>query len=609
MTDSAIITARDKTTGLTEFNRLLSEYILLPGSGDSGPTTHSLLGRASEFLSQRQKNEPPGIRDALFGPVVYVVLNFPHQRDARNRWFIGIMKCDNLSPMTHDLLSIPRDSAATQPRSENSADKCDLLFTDCHSRSAEQTLVNNARCIWGAIWERYQIETRNGMRQNRFTWNQYLAHNAKRPRVIGLTWGNGHNKELDDLYWSLTPKLAKSLGICLDGKQTTLDAMAEHCSFASRETTDLRRLADRLGEMSPSSPKAVLTENVAFSVYHLIRSFAFWGGSSFLSIPIRHSLDGVDKTAILSICTKRELFENEISRWELIATKILSPLLSVEESDLRRRAERTTAVEAGEHTAKNAVKATGWRRALKAVSQEMRNGNDLRNETRVALEYARRALMNFMMVEGQHGVRRLFALCAQEEFTKIENWTSKTAMKKWSQGGDSLRSKWDKYLENIILNLLDGLGWNRPVQFQDSHGVEWTALGKSPPDMVPAELWEQDGALPPFVLAEGSDSHFALVACLIEPLANAARNDRTMEMRIEVSWDHPNGISICVKNRLRPGLKVDEKPPGLALLQLQLRESHLAHVLEPRLSDDGNTFSVSVMLHPHQLADLILANQ
>jgi hypothetical protein len=77
--------------------------------------------------------------------------------------------------------------------------------------------------------------------------------------------------------------------------------------------------------------KVDLKATASASIYHLLRSYARWGGGAFISIPVVLA-SGADRntSAVLSICTEGPLSSSSVLRWRLLAESILPVIASSE---------------------------------------------------------------------------------------------------------------------------------------------------------------------------------------------------------------------------------------------------------------------------------------
>jgi hypothetical protein len=193
--------------------------------------------------------------------------------------------------------------------------------------TAERKLANR---YWNLIWEDYiKITKEEDETNQRLTFNHWLLNYTANPLNTGIYWGNkGEEDKIDGGYFWIPPETLELLGIsCKNGRPHETLQLSPYFNRTVNYDSQLSRLKAHMSKMAQRRPELNHLGNVAFSVYHIIRSYGCWGGNSFYSIPVG-SLEG--RSLIMSLCSQRPLNEQVIERWALVANKIFRDIMPQE---------------------------------------------------------------------------------------------------------------------------------------------------------------------------------------------------------------------------------------------------------------------------------------
>jgi len=268
--------------------------------------------------------------------VVYVVLNHPPLMSATNdseRHFVAAINGTNVAPQTVQYLQ-----ELTRTRETTEAPTgCKVWLFHADGLSALEDAVQR---FWSKTWGQYLAITHDGVKQNKYTWNQLLLKDAAHPFPLGLYWKEHRAADIAAPYFRLTPALAADIGLPNPDSPEWLPSLlrdvdlsppALNCYYDSLDP--LLRLFDEIDRAGEDMRKPA---DVAWAIYHLIRKYAVWGGNAFLSVPILIGAEThrIWRTAVLSICTVKPLDVLAYREWKIIAGVLLRPLVEEEMGDM-----------------------------------------------------------------------------------------------------------------------------------------------------------------------------------------------------------------------------------------------------------------------------------
>lgn len=198
------------------------------------------------------------------------------------------------------------------------------------SNDFTERLANEWRRVWNDYADLTTLLERNGI----FTWNQFLLHGCLSPEPFGLSWTSQKQRQLSGYYLHATKKVLDTLGIrAPDPSNTyawnnTLQNLPQQTDCWPDLPPDV---VERWRVLEPRTEARDVGTSAAASIYHLIRSYARWGGGAFISIPVViASRDSRHASAVLSVCSDLPLTSDALARWRLVATSVL-PLVASSE--------------------------------------------------------------------------------------------------------------------------------------------------------------------------------------------------------------------------------------------------------------------------------------
>jgi len=220
-----------------------------------------------------------------------------------------------------------------------------LIVTD--DDVEDQQLLDSAERLWIHKWNEYwDITQEEVARAGIYTWNHLLLKEGARPLPIGICWNPSLHSTGDVLpYFPVSKSALEQIGV---GSHNTEDWIRSLLKLpvafgevpikeGTTSWTELSHLKAIFDEVDGSGLETRTPSGVARKVFHLIRSYAIWGGSAFISIPVVIGTAGFSHTAVFSICTLRPLSSMEYRDWRLIAGVLLRPLLEREILDLAKQ--------------------------------------------------------------------------------------------------------------------------------------------------------------------------------------------------------------------------------------------------------------------------------
>jgi len=265
--------------------------------------------------------------------VVYFVLNATDIRNDKRTFHVGInwanlndeVRKNQLvvsTPVKDDLLSNESASGV-------------VPFSTIRNFSPSEEEINRLTLSWNIVWQEYYELTKEYEKESPvfLTINHWLLYYLNCPLNLGIYWGSEKNDEnADRNYVRLLNNTLKGMNITLP----TAGMNGAHfiklpLKFKGQfiDNGDLSQILAMLEEMEQIDPKLKLNSipNVAFSIYHLIRSYGCWGGNAFYSIPINYGRYDKPVRGLLSLCTTKPMNSELALKWYIIANKIFKDVI------------------------------------------------------------------------------------------------------------------------------------------------------------------------------------------------------------------------------------------------------------------------------------------
>lgn len=276
------------------------------------------LNRLCELIGSRLEDyERAGVNHGI----VYLVLN--HARWDGGRHFVAWLDGSKVPPMVEGA------SAAEGPPP---ADAVVVVTGPTERRSP----LHDA---WLRVWADYQRTSAALAKMELTTWNHLVLEHARSPRPLGLAWGDVLRNHRH--YVALAASTLAHVGI-----DPTLAAGADGARFLALEHEEgqcpLAALEKRLERLEPVGLHGALDAGdnsrlhalAACVSYHLLRSYAVWGGTAFISLPALNRAPDRGAASVLSLCSTEPLPIREVLNWSHLASIILSPIAGEEKHAL-----------------------------------------------------------------------------------------------------------------------------------------------------------------------------------------------------------------------------------------------------------------------------------
>ncbi|HEV2842606.1 MAG TPA: hypothetical protein VGW39_14885 [Chthoniobacterales bacterium] len=289
------------------------------------PVNEKLRTLLEEALTERNP-----LAGNLLEDMVYVVLNHPPPTlRGGQRNVVAAINWQNVHEQTKSYLKTARYPETTISEARG----CEVLFLNLVEEDG--SLQAAATALWAQKWNEYWSITEAGVvGMQRYTWNQLLLKEDSRPLPMGLTWEVDLECDSGSPYFRLTKDTSRQIGLaCLGSPEATLrllklgarsiddrDRHAGHCA-------KLQPLLDLCNKIDPRGAERRSLQSVAWKVFHLVRSYAVWGGAAFISIPVVIGTADMSHTAVLSVCSKRPLSPEKYRDWSFVANVLLRPLV------------------------------------------------------------------------------------------------------------------------------------------------------------------------------------------------------------------------------------------------------------------------------------------
>lgn len=323
-------------TGLTDLALALRYAGIAPGKTN----TESLRSALETLVSERSLGEEADrVRfgpDGLVTPLVYAVANHvPLTRSSAEFGFQRTVAAVARRDLFRRPISRPSDAA---PREARGALECSLGF---FGESGLPDADDSVSALWTERWREYAALTESHELQGFPTWNQLLLGHVARPHVMGAAWRWPSEATPPSYYTLVDESLLLELGlpslVSVDGWPELLwNASLSPSATSADAHREIERLVARCKRMEPRLPFTV--QQARWALYQLIRSFALWGGTCFVSIPIAFGGTTLtEATSVLSLCTTRPLSEREILQWRSIGREMFQPLIARESETVIRQ--------------------------------------------------------------------------------------------------------------------------------------------------------------------------------------------------------------------------------------------------------------------------------
>jgi len=459
-------------------------------------------------------------RLCLLDDAVYLVLNHTPLTRPDERDFVAIIVSDNVEPRTcewmrQNSVSMVSVSGAQAPQ-----------IIAIQARSVDAGLKDVAQRLWLDRWKDYKELTDAAEKNGWTTWNQFVLRHCLNPVPIGIVWKAQERSSYADCYVAVDDRAATAIGLPSPCDEQWVRRLLELSPDAFRQPDGSHEsftlLQQGWKEMAPPGPLAeTVLSSAAWAVFHLLRCYAIWGGSAFLSIPITIGVDGRDRTGVLSLCTKKPMSSEQVNRWELIANHIFDPLVGEDACQQMHKATQVESYVAGGHSIKVCVDATGWRNAYCELASASRRCTDEWLAGVLNRGAATCALFGFA-----HGLGALMRLrgilddVRPERRKKLVGWLDDEAFSRW-QAGEFTGTEGYRRILFLAAKAVSNAR-RLPVLLRARAGKEiLTETLWSPGEPVDEELREFHRVrLPPF--SPESDFAVILYTVAVEPLMNAA---------------------------------------------------------------------------------------
>jgi hypothetical protein len=340
--------ARDTTTedddllltGLTDIALAMREAILSVGvSPASAEPLNAALARLVD--SRAIGHEADEVRRRLLEPIVYIVANHVPLSSSSSEF--GFQR-SVAAVAKRGSFHAPRVQAAEIPGGDHLANGFDCSLNFFGNAKRDDVAEHTAANLWISRWREYLEITDKGKPTGFLTWNQFLLTNARRPHELGATWVWSDEQPAVSHYVRVDNSLLDILG--LPCHEPGLDSEWNTRVWRSPPEPVLQKSADkdpgvqllveRSRRMRPETEWTSAT--ASWALYQLLRSYAIWGGGSFLSVPLAFgATDVTQATCVLSLCTDHPLSGREVLRWRSIGREIFQPLIAREAESLVRQ--------------------------------------------------------------------------------------------------------------------------------------------------------------------------------------------------------------------------------------------------------------------------------
>jgi hypothetical protein len=335
------------------------------------PTVDRLLAILKAAI-QGQDPIPP----SRLNEIIYVVLNHPPLMSdpvEGDRHFVAAINWTNVQRHAPKTVQHLR-SFAEQHGISQTPTGCKLWIFPA---DGEDTPEDAANYFWHSNWGKYLAITQDGVKQNKYTWNQLLLKEAAHPFPLGLYWKDYPRSEIAGPYFQLTQGLAGEIGLPNPDSPEWLSSLlrdVDSIPAAFESYPALDPLLALFNDIDRAGEDIRRPTDVAWAIYYLVRKYAVWGGTAFMSIPILIGAEthGVSRTAVLSICTVKPLSLLAYREWKIIAGVLLRPLVEEEMGDMINKLQFAHAAYDLAHFIKNRTMPLSY--ALDTLENQVANG-------------------------------------------------------------------------------------------------------------------------------------------------------------------------------------------------------------------------------------------
>lgn len=467
-------------------------------------------------------------RDELLADVIFVALNHTPLTRPTQRAFVAALNWDNVAPQSACWLSAEANSTDQRSPARTPVD-APIIWSMCNkdSQDREKTV---AQSQWQKRWREYQELTERGERKHGWTtWNQYLLRHCLCPSRIGITWGLDVK---DSTYGTLGVDTVTLIGLPKPDAQHWTRAFYDLAFDAFRQPpdvlADLTWIRERWQSMGPAPELGrQALSGIAWTLFHLLRSFAIWGGNAFLSIPFTFGIDGRDNTGVLSLCTMKPLSPAEIDHWTILTEYVFNPIVSEDaRSQIHksgRESGRVVAYQRIGHALKACTQLTGWSAAQQDLLRAKRTCKD--PEIARILAMGARTCALFSFAQGLGSLIRVDAVLADGNLEKIKDWLDDDSFDRWQRG--ELSGALEAYRDTLVLPAkaichafgLPVLQIRWAYEGEEMQLCEWESKQDDDEFLT---LARRRSRVPPF--RYDSDVVFILFPVVAEPLMNAAKH-------------------------------------------------------------------------------------
>jgi hypothetical protein len=270
---------------------------------DIGKRLRGLCHQIAEFL------------DFVDHPIVYVVLNKTSWDGGRRfaAWLNG------------KAIALPQRSPVSQEKPHDT----EVVILPLHAQHEQMER------FWIDGWADYhQTTSQLESKHHLTTWNQLLLNHSYAPQNLGLVWAGKHDLNSITPYFPITLEDLASLGLPSPHAPEPPEGEVFLALTCPGEKCPLHDLEQQVAKLKPDSRSIYRGTGcgspwhalVACLTYHLLRSYACWGGAAFLSIPIAHRSMDPGGVSVLSLCSTRPLNDKEIEDWDHLGSKLFHPL-------------------------------------------------------------------------------------------------------------------------------------------------------------------------------------------------------------------------------------------------------------------------------------------
>jgi hypothetical protein len=251
--------------------------------------------------------------------VVYFVVNITDMKSQGERKFTTGLNWDILDDVVRKGNYI-KESFINEYRNKIIPDTESAIAL--YSLNKSPTSVDEAKekilKQWNAVWNEYYYLTKQNESKKLWTFNQWLLKHVDNPINIGVYWGD-ENHKADNSYCYLGK--IKFDELSLDLPQDNWKEKFERVFHSSFNTEDIEsKFRSMYDHDKKDNDKIDFHLCTKFALYYLLRSYGFWGGNAFYSVPINYGKGRY--SGILSICTLGPMDEDLVHRWTLVANKL-----------------------------------------------------------------------------------------------------------------------------------------------------------------------------------------------------------------------------------------------------------------------------------------------